>query len=140
MSILPAVIAVGTLLLVGTAALLFLQAQERHLVNEVQRGAALFSETIKSSTYHDMLADRRDSAYLVMDTIGRQAGIDRVRFFNKEGRVTFSSDRSEIGHDGRQAGRAVLQLPRGRPAARAPDDASAQSHLRVARATASWAW
>ena len=94
--ILPAVIALGTLLLVGTAALLFLQAQERHLVNEVQRGAALFSETIKSSTYHDMLADRRDSAYLIMDTIGRQAGIDRVRFFNKEGRVTFSSDRSEI--------------------------------------------
>jgi two-component system NtrC family sensor kinase len=94
--ILPAAIAVGTLLLVGSAALLFLQAQERHLLNEVQRGAALFSETIKSSTYHDMLADRRDSAYLVMDTIGHQSGIDRVRFFNKEGRVTFSSDRTEI--------------------------------------------
>jgi len=95
--ILPAAIAVGTLLLVGSSALLFLQAQERHLLNEVRRGAALFSETIKSSTYHDMLADRRDSAYLVMDTIGHQAGIDRVRFFNKEGRVTFSSDRTEIG-------------------------------------------
>ena len=94
--ILPAGIALGTLLLVGSAALLFLQAQERHLLNEVRRGAALFSETIKSSTYHDMLEDRRESAYLVMDTIGHQAGIDRVRFFNKEGRVTFSSDRTEI--------------------------------------------
>ena len=94
--ILPAGIAMGTLLLVGSAALIFLQNQERHLLNEVQRGAALFSETIKSSTYHDMLADRRDAAYLVMDTIGHQAGIDRVRFFNKEGRVTFSSDRTEI--------------------------------------------
>ena len=93
--ILPAGIALGTLLLVGSAAFLFLQAQERHLLNEVRRGAALFSETIKSSTYHDMLADRRESAYLVMDTIGHQAGIDRVRFFNKEGRVTFSSDRTE---------------------------------------------
>jgi two-component system NtrC family sensor kinase len=30
-----------------------------------------------------------------MDTIGHQAGIDRVRFFNKEGRITFSSDRTE---------------------------------------------
>jgi two-component system, NtrC family, sensor kinase len=94
--ILPAAIAIGTLLLVGSAAILFLQAQESHLLNEVRRGAALFSETIKSSTYHDMLADRRASAYLVMDTIGHQAGIDRVRFFNKEGRVTFSSDRTEI--------------------------------------------
>ncbi len=95
--ILPAAIALGTLLLVGSAALLFLQAQERHLLNEVRRGVVLFSETIKSSTYHDMLADRRDSAYLVMDTIGHQSGIDRVRFFNKEGRVTFSSDRAETG-------------------------------------------
>jgi len=94
---LTAVIALGTLTIVGTAAALFLQAQERHLVNEVVRGAALFSETIKSSTYHDMLADRRESAYLVMDTIGHQSGIDRVRFFNKEGRVTFSTERSEIG-------------------------------------------
>jgi two-component system NtrC family sensor kinase len=94
--ILPAVIALGTLLLVGSAAILFLQAQERHLLNEVRRGAVLFSETIKSSTYHDMLADRRENAYLVMDTIGHQTGIDRVRFFNKEGRVTFSSDRTEI--------------------------------------------
>jgi two-component system NtrC family sensor kinase len=95
--ILPAVIAIGTVLLVGTAALVFIQAQERHLLNEVRRGAALFSETIRSSTYHDMLADRRDSAYLVMDTIGRQAGISFVRFFNKEGRVTFSSNRTETG-------------------------------------------
>src|SRR5512137_1913082 len=94
--LLPTVIAVGTVLLVGSAALLFIRAQERHLLNEVRRGAELFSETIRSSTYHDMLADRRDSAYLVMDTIGHQAGIDRVRFFNKEGRVTFSSDRAEI--------------------------------------------
>jgi two-component system NtrC family sensor kinase len=95
--ILPAAIALGALLLVGSAAVLFLQAQERHLLNEVRRGVVLFSETIRSSTYHDMLADRRDSAYLVMDTIGHQSGIDRVRFFNKEGRVTFSSDRAETG-------------------------------------------
>jgi hypothetical protein len=59
---LPAAVAVGTLVLVGSAAALFLRAQEQHLMGEVLRGAALFSETIKSSTYHDMLADRRDSA------------------------------------------------------------------------------
>jgi two-component system NtrC family sensor kinase len=94
---LPIVIAVGTLAIVGTAAALFLRAQERYLIAEVVRGAELFSETIKSSTYHDMLADRRESAYLVMDTIGRQSGIDRVRFFNKEGRITFSTERTEVG-------------------------------------------
>ena len=95
--VLPVLIAAGTLAIAGATAWWMLQAQERYLVNEVVRGAELFSETIKSSTYHDMLADRRENAYLVMDTIGRQAGIDRVRFFNKEGRVTFSSDRAETG-------------------------------------------
>ena len=94
---LPIVIALGTLAIVGTSAALFLRAQEQHLLAEVVRSAELFSETIKSSTYHDMLLDRRENAYLVMDTIGRQAGIDRVRFFNKEGRVTFSTDRTEVG-------------------------------------------
>ncbi|MEI6667838.1 MAG: ATP-binding protein [Acidobacteriota bacterium] len=94
---LPLVIAVGTLTIVGTAAALFLRAQEQYLIAEVVRGADLFSETIKSSTYHDMLLDRRENAYLVMDTIGHQPGIDRVRFFNKEGRVTFSTERSEAG-------------------------------------------
>ena len=95
--VLPVLIAAGTLAIAGTTAWWMLEAQERYLVNEVVRGAGLFSETIKSSTYHDMLADRRENAYLVMTTIGRQAGIDRVRFFNKEGRVTFSSDRTETG-------------------------------------------
>ena len=93
---LPAVIAVGTLAIVGSAAAMFLRFQEQHVVGEVVRGAALFSETIKSSTYHDMLADRRENAYLVMDTIGHQSGIERVRFINKEGRVTFSTARLEV--------------------------------------------
>ncbi|MEK6630565.1 MAG: HAMP domain-containing protein, partial [Acidobacteriota bacterium] len=93
---LPAVIAVGTLAIVGSAAAIFLRFQEQHVVGEVVRGAALFSETIKSSTYHDMLADRRENAYLVMDTIGHQSGIERVRFINKEGRVTFSTARLEV--------------------------------------------
>ena len=93
---LPAVISIGAFVLVGTAAAFFLRAQEQHLINEVLRGAALFSETIKSSTYHDMLVDRREDAYRIMNTIGQQQGIERVRIFNKEGRVTFSTDAQEV--------------------------------------------
>lgn len=92
---LPAFTALGTVVVVGTAIWMVLQAQETHLIREVVRSAELFSETIKSSTYHDMLADRRESAYLIMNTIGQQAGVERVRFFNKEGRVTFSTEQAE---------------------------------------------
>ncbi len=94
---LTAVIIVITTGTIGAFAWAAARAHERQLLDQVERGAALFSETIKSSTYHDMLTDRRDDAYLIMDTIGRQEGIEKVRIFNKEGRITFSTDRSEIG-------------------------------------------
>lgn len=92
---LPALTALGTLVVVGAATWIVLQAQESYLIREVVRSVELFSETIKSSTYHDMLADRRENAYLIMNTIGQQTGVERVRFFNKEGRVTFSTETAE---------------------------------------------
>jgi len=90
-------IAAVTVATIGLFVWLSLRAEQDNLIDDVVRGAALFSDTIKASTYHDMLADRRDSAYLVMETIGHQAGIEKVRIFNKEGRVTFSTEKKEIG-------------------------------------------
>ena len=137
---LPIIIGAGTLLIAGATAWWMLQAQERYLVTEVLRGAELFSETIKSSTYHDMLADRRENAYLVMDTIGRQVGIDRVRFFNKEGRVTFSSDRSETGRMVDKRAEQCFNCHKAdRPLERLTTS-SRHRELRRRRATASWAW
>ena len=84
----------------GTIALLawlILGVQERSLVGRVTSDAALLSDTIKNSTYHAMLEDRRADAYRSMENIGRQEGIERVRFFNKEGRITFSTRRGEDG-------------------------------------------
>ena len=94
---LTAVVTLVVALTLGTVAWLVAAAQEEQLVAQVVRDAALFSETIRNSTHQDMLEDRRADAYLVMNTIGRQPGIERVRIFNKEGRVTFSTDTHEIG-------------------------------------------
>jgi two-component system NtrC family sensor kinase len=44
-----------------------------------------------------MLADQRAAAYETMNTIGHLEGIEKVRMMNKEGRITFSTDRSEVG-------------------------------------------
>ncbi len=54
------------------------------------------SGAIASSTWHAMLADNRESAYQVMQTIAAKQGIRSVRIFNKEGRVMFSTPRSEV--------------------------------------------
>jgi two-component system, NtrC family, sensor kinase len=93
---LTAAIAAISLATLSTFVYLELRSHRDHLVAEVVRGAALFSDTIRSSTYHHMLADMRADAYRTMETIGQQEGIERVRFFNKEGRVTFSTERAEI--------------------------------------------
>jgi two-component system NtrC family sensor kinase len=54
------------------------------------------SGAIASSTWHAMLADQREAAYEVMQTIAAKQGIRSVRIFNKEGRVMFSTPRSEV--------------------------------------------
>lgn len=92
---LTVVTAASALVVVGAGAYFYLQTQQRHIVAEVVRGAALVSDTVKSATYHDMLADRRENAYRSMQAISLQGGIERVRIFNKEGRVTFSTLASE---------------------------------------------
>ena len=94
---LPVVIAALTLAAIGSFVLVAVRLQRDHLTGEVVRSAALFSDTIKSSTYHFMLEDRREEVYRIMATIGRQEGVERVRIFNKDGKITFSTHREEIG-------------------------------------------
>ena len=86
-----------TAVTIGVMAFLFLRAQRSELVFELTRSADQLSETIKSSTHWDMLENRRDNMHRQIETIGRQKGIGRIRLFNKEGRVMFSSDAKEIG-------------------------------------------
>ena len=73
------------------------RAQQAHLIDEVVRGAAQFSDTIRSSTHDLMLEDQKQDAYRIMAAIGRQEGIEKVRIFNKEGRITYSTDAREQG-------------------------------------------
>jgi two-component system, NtrC family, sensor kinase len=92
-----AMITLVTVVCGAALVILSLRAQHAYLTAEVVRGAAQFSDTIKASTYHFMLADERMAAYRTMEMIGQLQGIEQVRMLNKEGRVTFSTDRSEIG-------------------------------------------
>lgn len=65
--------------------------EERQLLGNIVQGADQLSRSITSATWHAMLADHRQDAYEVMRTIAQKQGIDRIRMFNKEGRVTFST-------------------------------------------------
>ena len=54
-------------------------------------GADQLSRGLASATWHAMLADDRQDAYDTMQVVARQPGISRIRIFNKEGRVMFST-------------------------------------------------
>ncbi len=67
------------------------RSAETQLQATMLQGAEQLSGAIASSTWHAMLADNRESAYQVMQTIAAKQGIRSVRIFNKEGRVMFST-------------------------------------------------
>jgi two-component system, NtrC family, sensor kinase len=92
-----AVITLVTLLCGAALVVMSLRTQQAYRTAGVVRGAAQFSDTIKASTYHFMLSDERMGAYRTMEMIGQLKGIEQVRMLNKEGRVTFSTDRAEVG-------------------------------------------
>ncbi len=76
----------------GISALITLHVHERRLLDEIIQSADQLSGTITHSTWQAMQIDRRDDAYQMMRNIARQPGIAKIRIFNKEGRVMFSTD------------------------------------------------
>jgi len=94
---LTALVAVTTFGTFALAVVAGLKVQERYLIAQAIEGAALFGDTITRATHDQMLRARKDEAYSVIREIGGLEDIDNVRLFNKAGRVTFSTDATEIG-------------------------------------------
>jgi len=60
------------------------------------REASQFSDTVKRSTHYAMLQNRWEDAFHIMNTIGKQEGVAKVRVFSKEGLILFSTDQTEV--------------------------------------------
>ncbi len=84
------------------------KTQERQLLLSMVLGADQLSKAITSSTWHAMLADNREAAYQTMRTIAANYGIDRIRMFNREGRVMFSTKPEENRQVNKQAEACAL--------------------------------
>src|SRR5215468_8859519 len=69
-----------------------MKTEERQLLNAMILGADQLSNSITSATWHAMLANHREAAYQVMETIALKQGIDRIRMFNRAGQVMFSTN------------------------------------------------
>lgn len=90
-------VAVAAVLVNGFFGYLSLAIHEKHLNTTILRSASQLSETIKKSIRLDMLENRKENAYRIMETIAGQEGIERVRIYGSDGKIIFSTDRREFG-------------------------------------------
>ncbi len=93
------VISVGIALIavIGIRTYTDVTTQRQHLLEEAVLGAKQLSGTLTRSLRFDMLHNYREAVNHSIETVGTQEGIEKVRIFNKEGQIMFSSDKGEIG-------------------------------------------
>ena len=90
-------VSLTVVIIIGIFAYFSIESQSENLISEVERHANQLSETIKNSTRFDMLANRREHIYNIINTIGEEESIQSVRVLNKEGEIIYSSLKSDIG-------------------------------------------
>jgi HAMP domain-containing protein len=61
----------------------------------VRQSAQRVTDVILRSTRYEMLRNDREALYNVIQELGSEPGIQRIRIFNKEGRITVSTDARE---------------------------------------------
>ena len=54
------------------------------------------SDLIKKSTRYSMLLNRREDVYEIIKTVGTEAGVKGIRIYNKQGKIIFSTDSTEV--------------------------------------------
>jgi two-component system NtrC family sensor kinase len=79
----------------GVSGYLNFLTQKKQLVGTMILGADQLSRSITGATWHAMLDDDRKAAYQIMRVIADKQGIDRIRMFNREGKLSFSTDARE---------------------------------------------
>ena len=68
----------------------------RHSEEMVMQSAERITDVIQRSTRYEMMHNDRQALYNVIQELGSEPGIRRIRIFNKEGRITFSTDAGEV--------------------------------------------
>src|ERR1035438_1923190 len=73
-----------------------LRMERNHSEELIKQSAYRVADVILRSTHYEMLHNDRDALYNVIRGMGSESGIRRIRLFNKDGRITLSTDATEI--------------------------------------------
>src|SRR5580765_1843272 len=86
------------LLIFALLGYLNIRLHRQHLEAATLASAERVSDVIKRSTSYYMLRNDREGMYRAMATMADEPGMVRVRIFDKEGQISYSSDTAEVGH------------------------------------------
>jgi two-component system, NtrC family, sensor kinase len=75
-----------------------IRLHRHHLEAAALMSAERVSDVIKRSTNYSMMRNDREGLYHIMQTIADEPGMVRVRIFDQEGRVSYSTDPNELTH------------------------------------------
>ncbi len=76
---------------------LSLREHRRHSEQLVLTSADRTTDLIQRSTQYQMLHNDRQALYQMINALGSEPGFRRIRIFNEEGRISFSTDQAEVG-------------------------------------------
>jgi two-component system NtrC family sensor kinase len=86
---------VGIFALLGYANI---RLQRQHLEEATLTSAERVSDVIKRSTTYYMLRNDREGLYHAIQTMADEPGMVKVRILDQEGRVSYSTDATEVSH------------------------------------------
>lgn len=75
-----------------------IRLHRQHLETATLTSAERVSDVIKRSTTYYMLRNDREGMYHAIATMADEPGMVRVRIFDQEGRISYSSDPAEVSH------------------------------------------
>ena len=86
------------LLIFALLGYLNIRLHRQHLEQAVLLSAERVSDVIRRSTTDYMLRNDRAGLYNAIRTFADEPGISRIRIFDKEGRITYTTDAAELDH------------------------------------------
>jgi two-component system NtrC family sensor kinase len=89
----------GFFALICVAALSYylIRAQRNEALAEAIHGSESLASAVLLTIEHEMRVNERDAIRQIVEAVAQEEGIERVRIFNKEGRISFSSNFGDVG-------------------------------------------
>lgn len=93
------ILIISSVILLNLAVYTFytISSLKQELTEINSQNAYNISDIIKKSTRYGMLLNRKDDIYQIITTIGTETGVARIRIYNKQGIINFSTDSMEVG-------------------------------------------